>query len=279
MATINTFADISSYVNNILEDSLLIARENAIMPALVQNFTAIGENPRKVYQYGTVTINDIGESDDLVSQAFTPSLLSTLTPAEAGAQYFLTDRRVAGDWSAVRADASQDLGQAMGEKLDKDLLGLFDNVTGGTVGTAGSNLTWANFFAAQSILRSQLAPMPYACVLQPFQWHCLGTAIAPGVTVTNSPWLQDAIAQRFFVGNVGGVDIFVDGNIASGTSIFGAMFSRQAIALDTRRAPRIEYERDASRRGFELNASMVYAVGTWRPTFGVAINTAGTTPV
>lgn len=279
MAQLNTFSDISSYVNNILEASLLIARENAVMPALVQNFSAVGENPRKVYQYGTVTINDIGESDDLVSQAFTPSLLSTLTPAEAGAQYFLTDRRVAGDWSAVRIDAAQDLGQAMGEKIDKDLLGLFDNLTGGTVGTAGSNMTWANFFAGISILRANLAPLPYMCVLQPYQWHCMGTAIAPGVTVTNSPALQDQFARQFFVGNVSGVDIFVDGNIAAGTSIFGGIFSRQAMALDTRRAPRIEYERDASRRGFELNASMVYAKGTWRPTFGVAINTAGTAPV
>lgn len=278
MAQINTFSDISTYVNNILEASLLIARENAVMPALVQNFSAVGENPRKVYQYGTVTINDIGESDDLQSQAFTPSLLSTLTPAEAGAQYFLTDRRIASDWSAVRADASQDLGQAMGEKIDKDLLGLFGSLTAGTVGAAGSNMGWATFFAGISILRAKLAPMPYTCVLQPYQWHCMGTAIAPGVTVTNSPALQDEFTRQFFVGNVSGVDIFLDGNIAEGTSVFGAIFSRQAMALDTRRAPRIEYERDASRRGFELNASMVYAKGTWRPLFGVAINTAGTAP-
>jgi hypothetical protein len=279
MPQYNTFADISTYVNNILEASLLIARENAVMPALVQNFSAVGENPRKVYQYGTVTINDIGESDDLQSQAFTPALLSTLTPAEAGAQYFLTDRRIASDWSAVRADASQDLGQAMGQKIDVDLLGLFDNLTGGTVGAAGTNMAWSTFFAGISILRTKLAPMPYTCVLHPYQWHSMGTAIAPGVTVTNSPALQDEFTRQFFVGNVSGVDIFLDGNISEGTSVFGAMFSRQAIALDTRRAPRIEYERDASRRGFELNASMVYAKGTWRPSFGVAINTAGTAPV
>lgn len=278
MAHANTFSDISSYVNNILEDSLLIAREQGVMPMLVQNFSAVGENPRKVYQYGTVTINDIGESDDMVSQAFTPSLLSTLTPAEAGAQYFLTDRRLASDWSAVRADASQDLGQAMGEKIDTDLVGLFSSLTGGTVGAAGTNMAWATFFAAKTVLKALKAPLPYVCVLHPYQTHCMGTAVAPGVTVTNSPKLQDEFASMFFVANVSGIDIYEDGNITSGTSCFGAMFSRQAIALDTRRAPRIEYERDASRRGFELNASMIYAKGTWRPTFGVAINTAGTAP-
>ncbi len=279
MAQYNTFSDISTYVNSILEASLLIARENSVMPALVQNFSAVGENPRKVYQYGTVTINDVGEADDLQSQAFTPSLLSTLTPSEAAAQYFLSDRRVAGDWSAVRADASQDLGLAMGQKIDVDLLGLFDKLTGGTVGVAGTNMSWATFFAAKTLLKNKLAPLPYFCVLHPNQTHCLGTAIAPGVTVTNSPMIQDEFMRQFFVANVSGVDIYEDANITSGTSVFGAMFSRQAIALDTRRAPRIEYERDASRRGFELNASMVYAKGTWRPTWGVAINTAGTDPV
>jgi hypothetical protein len=279
MAQINTFNDISSYVNNILEDSLLIARANAAMPALVQNFSAVGENPRKVYQYGTVTINAIGESDDMTSQAFTPSLLSTLTPAEAGAQYFLTDRRIASDWSAVRADASNDLGLAMAEKVDVDLVSLFSSLTGGTVGNAGTNLTWANIFSAKTLLKNKFAPLPYFCVLHPNQTHCLGTVVAPGVTVTNSPMIQDAFMRQFFVANVAGIDIYEDANITSGTSTFGAMFSRPAIALDTRRAARIEYERDASRRGFELNATMIYAKGTWRPTWGVAINTAGTAPV
>ena len=42
-----------------------------------------------------------------------------------------------------------------------------------------------------------------------------------------------------------------------------------ALALDMRRAPRLEPERDASRRGYELNLSAVYAHGVWRPKFGV----------
>jgi len=41
---------------------------------------------------------------------------------------------------------------------------------------------------------------------------------------------------------------------------------------------RIEPERDASLRGFELNASSVFAYGVWRPQYGIAINTAGTAP-
>ena len=44
-----------------------------------------------------------------------------------------------------------------------------------------------------------------------------------------------------------------------------------ALALDVRRAPRVERQRDASRRAEELNLSAVYAHGVWRPKFGVKI--------
>jgi hypothetical protein len=73
--------------------------------------------------------------------------------------------------------------------------------------------------------------------------------------------------------------VFVSANIGTGTSVFGGMFSRNAMALDMRRSFRLEPERDASRRGIELNASSVYAYGVWRPQYGVALNSAGTTPV
>jgi hypothetical protein len=139
-------------------------------------------------------------------------------------------------------------------------------------------MTWANFFAAITIMRRAIAPRPWVAVLTPEQWHCLGTAIAPGATVTNTPSLQDEFARQFFVGNVSGVDIFTTANVTNGTSVFGGMFSRNALALDMRRPFRVEPERDASRRGIELNASSVYAYGVWRPQYGVAINTAGTTP-
>ena len=49
----------------------------------------------------------------------------------------------------------------------------------------------------------------------------------------------------------------------------GAVFPRNAIALDWRRRPRVEPERDASRRGWEFNMSSVYAHGVWRPALGV----------
>lgn len=279
MPSINTYSDISGFVNTVWEDAMLVARENNVMAGLVTVFNdRSGMALRKNASYSSVTINQIGEADDLTSQAFTPSVAQTLTPYEYGAQFFLTDQRLESDIYAVRQDAALELGQGLGSKVDEDIVGLFSSLTAGTTGSAGTDMTWGNFFAALTKLRAAYAPLPYVCVLHPFQWHSLGTIIAPGVTVSNSPMLQDEIVRRFFVGNVSGVDVYLDGNITDGTATYGGMFSRNSLALDWRRAPRIEPERDASRRGWELNLSAIYAKGVWRPANGVAICTAGTTP-
>ena len=270
MAQLNTYSDISTIVNPILEQSLAVARDNNVMAGLVSPFSADGSEPRKFYEYSASTYKQVGESDDLTSSAFTPSALGTITPLEYANQFFLSDQRIASDWNAVQQDAAAELGQGMGQHVDTALAGLFNTFTGGSAGASGSLATWAYFFEMQSKLRANFAPMPYSFVCTPAQWYSLGQAASVGATVTNSPNIQNEFGRNFYVGSVAGVEIYVTGNCEeSSTDAYAGMFSRQAIALDIRRAFRIEPERDASRRGVELNASMVYGVGLWRPTFGV----------
>lgn len=278
MASINTYSDITAFVNSVFDDALFVARDNNVMTTLVTTFSGQGMFARKLQTYGTVTLNAVGEADDLTSQAFTPSALSTLTPAEFGAQVFLTDQRIDSDIFGARQDAALELGAAMGQKIELDLVSNFSSLTGGTVGGGGSALTWGRFAAARSLLRAQNAPMPYVTVLSPGQWFTLGTAVIPAGSQTNAPNFQDEVMRNWYVGTVLGVDIFVSSNITAGTASAGAMFSRAALAFDSRRAPRIEPERDASRRGWELNASMIYAHGVWRPKFGVTMFGDGTLP-
>ncbi|HOM83935.1 MAG TPA: hypothetical protein PLZ94_19340 [Armatimonadota bacterium] len=280
MAQINTYSDIQSFVNTIFEDALFVARDNNLMSALVLNFTGQGMAPRKVQQYNQGTAKAIGESDDLTSDAFTPTALSTLTPSEVGLQFFLTDQRLESDPFGARDDAARELGLAIADKIESDLLGDLASLTGGTVGTAGSAMSWSYFFAALSRLRAQKAPRPYYCVLHPYQWHDLATAVTPAGTATNAPEFQNAAMRDFYVQTVAGVQIYVTANVSIDTSddAIGAMFSREALALDMRRAPRLEPERDASRRGWELNMTAVYAHGVWRPTWGIKIISDATAP-
>lgn len=273
MASLNPSSDISSYINTIWEASILVARDNNVMSGLVRTFNdRTGVAGRQNSQYGGATVNSITETTDLVGQAFTPASIATLTPSEVGAQYFLTDTRVESDPFAVRNDAATDLGGAMATKMETDLISSFSSFTGGTVGTAGSAITWQKFFNAEALLRQQKAPYPYYCAMSPYQWNVLASAASVAGTRTNaSNSLMDEVNNNFFVRAVGGVLVFVSANITSDANddATGGMWSRDALALDMRRAPRIEVERDASRRGWELNLSSVYAYGVWRPRFGI----------
>jgi hypothetical protein len=274
MASLNPSSDISSFINTIFEASILVARDNNVMSGLVRTFNdRTGVATRQNSQYGGASVNSITETDDLVGQAFTPASIATLTPSEVGAQYFMTDTRVESDPFSVRNDAAQDLGGAMATKIETDLIGQFSNFTGGTVGTAGSVMTWSYLFAMEAQLKAQKAPYPYFTVIHPYQWYNLAKAasVASSSSTNAAPSLLEEVNSMFFVKQVGGVYIFTSSNFtidgSDDTNV--GMWSRDALALDMRRAPRIEPERDASRRGWELNLSAVYGKGVWRPRFGI----------
>jgi len=59
----------------------------------------------------------------------------------------------------------------------------------------------------------------------------------------------------------------------------GAVFTRDALAFDLRRGLRIEPDRDPSARWSELNATMVYAHGVWRPTHGIPVLSDASNPL
>jgi hypothetical protein len=280
-AVYNTSGSISSLLNNIYEVALLTAREASIMQPLVRNFGGYGGmNGRAWATYGGGTFGTVSEASDVAasSQAFTPAAAGTLTPSIYAATYILTDLRLASDPFAVAADAGRDLGELAAVGVDTDLVGLFASVTGGTVGATVTALSWGTCIQkAAAILKAAKAPGPYNCVLAPAQWYDLTSATAGVPTLTQSQALMDQLGSRFYMASWAGIDFYVDANITdtSGT-VSGGMFSRDAIALDIRRAFRIEAQRDASIGGgaIELNASMVYAKGVFRKTWGVLVSGA-----
>jgi hypothetical protein len=273
MADLNPSTNIAAFVQTIYEDAMLVVRENALATSLVTVYSdRSGTAARTRSDYGTATIQSIGEIDDMTSQAFSPTAGNSLTPSEVGAQFFLTDLRVETDPFPVRSDAAMELGMAVADKIDRDIFSKFSSLTGGTVGTSGSVITWNYFAAMLARLQAQHAPKPYVFVCHPYQWSVLAKAASVASAVrTNAPeYLMEAVARNYFVANYSGVDIFVTSNVqTSGTDAYAAMFARPALAFDNRRSPRLEPERDASRRGWELNLTTVYAYGVWRATYGI----------
>jgi hypothetical protein len=276
-------ADLNSYFANIYEDAVFVAREQNIATRLVRVFTdGNGDQTRTLTTYPTITPVSVAETDDFaLPTRMDKNALATLTPGEIMAQVILTDRRIETDPQNARQDAATELGAGAATKIDSDILGNFNALTGGTVGASGTTMIWGYLYAAMSILRKNSVPRPYYCVLHPYQWHDLGKAASvAGSSVVNAPQFQDEVMRSFWVSNVGGLDgIYVSANCeVSGTDAYGAVFNPAAIAFDIRRDLRLEPERDASKRAWELNLTALYAHGVWRPTYGVQILTDITTP-
>lgn len=175
MANETTFSDVSSLINPIRESATFYAMQNFFMPTLVSTFTdgqGFVDRKGSVYAGGTVSTG-LGETDDLDDerQSLTRSLEWTLTPSEAGTQYFVTDRRIeTDDVMNILADVSTEVGYRVYEQVENDLIGNFSSLTAGTVGTGGGTLTWQDIYKAAAILRANGVPGPYACVLHEYQY-------------------------------------------------------------------------------------------------------------
>lgn len=276
------YADISSLINDIYEGAFMTLRQQNLLVPTVSVFSGQGMNPRKNSTYGAANPRQVAEGEDVTSTQFNRTALSTLTPYRYADQFFMTDERLATDDQNLRADAALELGGAFAAYVDESIADQFASLTGGTIGSAGSTLLWDEIIKARAMMHALKIPGPYFCVLHPYQWmYLVQSATATSAEIAGAPQFQDSLINNYFVSSlVGGVTFVVTPSIDVDTNAdaIGAMYNRQAIAYDERRPFNIRPERDESREGVELNASLWYAVGTWAPTRGIKLVGDATTP-
>jgi hypothetical protein len=276
-ASDTTYADIQSLLPDVYDAAMMYAQQNFFMPSLVTVYTDMtGMQARKGSKYAAGTVvTGLGETDDLDThtQEFARSAAFTLTPGEIGTQFFITDQRIESDDSEVLADLSQHIGYTVFKQVEDDLLGNFSTFTGGTIGTAGGTLSWGDVYDAVAILRATGVPAPYFAVLHEYHYRRLAQAANIAGLANPAPLdLRDGIQSNYLVQNIGGnAFLYTSGVPAAGTAVVGAVFSRAALAYDVRRGLRIEPQRDASRRGVEVNATHIYAHGLRRSAWGVTL--------
>lgn len=277
---LNLYGDLSGIAQSIQDNAIFVIRELGTMQGLVTVFTdASGANPRVGYKYNQGTARTVGEADDLTSSSFTPSADQTLTPAEIGDQYFISDLRAesSAPESIVR-DASLELGYEALDKVESDLVTDIASLTGGTVGQAGTVITWGLVSAAIARARNanKSANKPLSCVLHGYQAAVLAktASIAGATSIAQAPQFTDQVTREGLkkVFTFMGVPIYqVFASPDTSDDFTGGVFPKEALAIDWRRAIRVRPERDESRRGAEFNMSAVYAHGIWRPTRGIKL--------
>lgn len=284
----NLWSDISSIAQTVKENAVFAIQDSALMP----NFVTVkgdmgGMNLRQLYEYGASGgVVQLAETDDLMSTAITPALLGTLTPYEYGKQYFITDnRRDSEAPEDIIRDASAQLGYDAAAKIEADLVGDMASLTGGTIGAAGTAITWG--YMAAAIARARNAnksnTVPLVAVIHGYQAAVLGKAasLAASSAVVAAPGVQDDVTKNGITRAFTflGVPIFQSFVSPDGSDDFtGGVFPRSALILDWRKPFSVHPERDESRRGLELNFVGVYAHGVYRPTLGVKMIFDATAP-
>jgi hypothetical protein len=285
-AGLTTFAQIEARVNDLIEDSLAVARMANVLTPTVTQLSATGMMDRKVNEYNAITFAQAGEEDDTSAQQFTKDALSTLSPNIYRARVDMTDPRMETDFDAEMANAAMELGSAAAKHIDNSIASLFSSATAGTIGSgSGDTISWSDITAAYAILSNANIPAgaPVYCALHPYQWEPLLRAnTIAGASASVAPNFQDRLtaAPNFFqVPRFQGVTFVISNSITiTSSAATGAMYVPQAFAVDTRKPFDIRPQRDESNELTELNASMWYVAGTWRPAFAVALNTDAATP-
>jgi len=209
--------------------------------------------------------------DDTKATEMSKTTLATLTPIEIMAQVILTDRRIDTDPDDARSDAATELGNAIATKIDTDLATDMASFTNSKGPGAGSSANLADFAVSMSVLRNAKTPNPIYIVLHPYHWHDIWIELGqPGTNMFLGDVANQAV-RDFFVGSWLNAQWFVNANISVDASddATSGVFNPGALAFDSRKPPTLEFERDASLRGWELNMSAGYAHGVRRAAFGV----------
>lgn len=277
----STVSSMNGLFNNIYEDSLFVARETNLMAALVTVYNARGYATRTLPVYPSLAATAVAEGVDYTNATeWTKTQGPQFTPSEIMTQVILTDQRLQTDPEDARRDAAIELGGAITTKVDGDLVG--DMASFSTdKGTAGSALTIKRCAAGLAVLRNSKIRPPFAFVLHPYGWHDIWTEL--GQPTANQALLGEAANQAirdYFVMSMLAASWYTDANIsvdASDDAISG-VFNREALALDLREALRLEPERDASKRAWELNGHMGYAHGVRRASYGIKLTHDATEP-
>lgn len=255
---------------NIVAQARFTAEEQSLMRNLVTmyNIEAQAGTTIQVPKYPAISAAALTEGTDMSSTAVSTSSVS-ITVAEVGAQVLLTDMAAMGAGDPA-TELGVVLGNAIATKMDKDLIALFDGFST-SLGATTTEMSASYLFQAAATLRANKAPGRLVAVLHPYQTYALKANLTNTFANPNGGELQNEAMRNGYVGTIAGIDVFESANITVDGSgdAKGAVFAPEALALAMKRDFRIEPQRDASNRAWELNATAIYGVGELDDSYGV----------
>jgi hypothetical protein len=266
MALTNT-STLVNLLPSIVAEALFVASEKSIMKGLVRNYTLTPGNGKVVNVpiYAKETAIALTEATAPTAVAITPGT-AQLAVSEVGIRATVSDLAINASASNVVADLGRLFGEAIARKMDTDLMSVFNSFSA-SVGSASTTATPALLFQAIAKLRSEGYDTSNDCaiVLHPNIAFDVASTLTSTFAAPASMVGNDAL-KNGFMGTLGGVPVYqsslvglTDGSTVGDHTV--GIFHKDAIGLAMMQDIRIESQREATLRGFDIVGSAIYGTG------------------
>lgn len=265
----STTTTLNDLLPSIVAEALFVANERSIMRGLVRNYT-LGQGQGKTVTvpiYPKSTAASLTEGDALTATAISTNG-ATLTIGEVGLMTAVSDLAMTASASNVVADIGRLFGEAIARKIDTDLMSLFNGFSA-EVGSVSTTATPALLFQAIAKLRSQGYDTANDCaiVLHPNVAYDVASVLTSTFAAPASMVGNDAL-RNGFMGMLGGVPVYQSSLVQQTVASGGAggdyacgIFHRDALGLAIQQDIKIETQRQAALRGWDIVGSAIYGVG------------------
>ena len=272
MAVSNT-TTLNDLLPSIVAEALFVASEKSIMRGLVRNYTLAPGQGKTVTVpiYPKVTAAGLTEATAPSSTTISTDG-ATLTVSEVGLLATVSDLAIMASSSNVVSDIGRLMGEAIARKIDTDLLSNFKNFAT-TVGGASTAATPALIFQAIAKLRSQGYDTANDCaiVLHPNVAYDVASTLTSTFAAPASMIGNDAL-RNGFMGLLGGVPVYQSSlaeTITSTGDYACGVFHKDALGLAMMQDIKIETQRQAGVRGYDIVGSAIYGHGELYDLAGV----------
>lgn len=277
MADETTSSTLSELYTEIIQEAIFTFQETSVMRPLVTTYNISGQGKQiAVPVYPAISAAAIAEGTDLSNTAVNPTE-ATITASEIGVMTTLTDLGRDSASRNVAADIGKLFGDAIADKVDTDIAGLFSSFST-DLGSAGTELTPDLIFKAVATLRANNVPAPYYGVFNPKAAFNLKKVLTNAGYTTSSnavSELGNEALRSGYVATVAGVQIFENSNIAIDQydDAVGGVFHPVSLGLAMKEDFKVETQRDASLRATEIVATITKGQDVVKSDYGVAITT------
>lgn len=284
-------ANLASIANRIIGSARFTQEANSPSWQLIEKVQlAKGASTYRWPKFGTFTISDLVDGQDMVDEQTLGMTFVDLTATERGAKIVLTDKLVR-EWGTTGPYnvIGRQFGEAAARKQDRDTQALYAALSGSSAyGAAGTAISLSHY--AGGIARARggggssaagnstgVEPFdPTYAVLHPHQAYLItrtATAIGSGTSMRVNDVREEKMLNKFFKFSFNGVDAYESKNINidSNGDATGVLAQRDALVGLTSVGWRQERERDASARGTEVNFVADYGVTELDDRHGVGL--------